>query len=135
RCAEKLSSRLRRLEERRRLYEESMRIYFPSLRSGDALFPEFEGVRFEAAGFEPYDKICAEMKRLSNWLHQQTKFADLLRWRTANLHYIVSEEGGSRPYERPLGWGLLLRHGDELRVVTPALWQQVPPENGFQLLL
>jgi hypothetical protein len=135
RCAEKLSARLRSLAERRRLYEESMRVYFPSLRCSDALFPEFDGFRFETAGFEPYDKICAEMKRLSNWLHQQTKFADLLRWRTANLHYIVSEEGVARPYELPLGWGLLLRDGDELRVVTPALWQQVPPENGFQLLL
>jgi hypothetical protein len=134
RCAEQIGVRLRKLHEQRCIYEASMRLHLPTLRQGDSLFPEFDGFRFEAAGFEPYDKITTEIRRLSARLHQQTKFADLLRWRAANLHYLVAEEGVAHPHELPAGWGLLLRRGEELELITPATWQEISEESALQLL-
>jgi hypothetical protein len=135
RCTAKLDARLRHLHEQRSLYESSMQVHLPSLRNGDTLFPEFDGYRYEAAGFEPYESISAEIRRLTNRLHRETKFANLLRWRAANLFYVVAEEGVAYPHELPAGWGLLLRSDCDLVLAAPAVWQEIPQENGLQLLL
>jgi len=134
RCALQLSARLARLHERRELYEESMRLHMPSLRNADTLFAEFDTYRFEAAGFEPYDKIVNELRALSARLHQQTKFAQLFRWRAANLHYVIAEEDVAKPHEIPYGWGLLIRRGDELVVVVEPTWQDATEEARMNLL-
>ena len=134
-CAEQIRDRLRVLHERRALYEESMRQYFPSLRCGDALFPEFEGFRFEAAGFEPYDRITAEIRQLSYRLHEHTKFANLLRWRAANLHYVVAEANVAAEHELPAGWGLLVRSGDDLELRSPAVWQEIAADASLRLVM
>ena len=112
-----------------------MRVHLPSLRERDALFPEFDGFHFEAAGFEPYDHLTAQIRRLSARLHGQTKLANLLRWRAAHLHYVVAEEGVARPHELPAGWGLLVRRDALLELRTPAVWQEIRDESAVQLLL
>jgi hypothetical protein len=134
RCAMQLSARLAKLHERRALYEESMRLHMPSLRNADTLFAEFDTCRFEAAGFEPYDKIVKELRTLSARLHQQTKFAQLFRWRAANLHYVIAEEEVAKPHELPYGWGLLIRRGDELAVLAEPTWQDATEEARMNLL-
>ncbi len=134
RCGELIGCRLRALHERRALYENSMRQHFPSLRCGDALFPEFEGFRFDAAGFEPYDRITAEIRQLSCRLHEHTKFASLLRWRAANLH-VVAEPNIAAEHELPAGWGLLIRCGEELEVAAPAVWQEIDADACLRLVL
>lgn len=135
RCAELIRRRLSALHEQRQLYEESMRIHLPSLHHGEALFPEFDGFRYAAAGFAPYDRITAQIARLSARLHQQTKFVNLLRWRAAHLHYVVAEEGVAHLHELPAGWGLLLRKDDHLEIIAPAIWQEIPEHHAFQLLI
>jgi len=135
RCAERIGCRLRVLHEQLALYEASMRVHFPSLRESDALFPEFDGFRFEAAGFAPYDHLAAQIRRLSGQLHGQTKFANLLPWRAAHLHYVAAEERVARLHALPGGWGLLVRCGAELELRAPAIWQEIPEENARQLLL
>ena len=134
RCAAQLSARLARLHERRALYEESMRLHLPSLRNGDTLFAEFDTCRFEAAGFEPYDKIVKEVRTLAARLHQQTKFAQLFRWRAANLHYVIAEEEVAKPHELPYGWGLLIRREDQLAVIVEPVWQDASDEARMNLL-
>ena len=134
RCAAQLSARLARLHERRALYEESMRLHLPSLRNGDTLFAEFDTCRFEAAGFEPYDKIVKELRTLAARLHQQTKFAQLFRWRAANLHYVIAEEEVAKPHELPYGWGLLIRREDQLAVIVEPVWQEASDEARMNLL-
>jgi len=129
-----LSARLARLHERRALYEESMRLHMPSLRNADTLFAEFDTCRFEAAGFEPYDKIVKELRTLSARLHQQTKFAQLFRWRAANLHYVIAEEEVAKPHELPYGWGLLIRRDDHLAVIVEPTWQDATDEARMNLL-
>jgi hypothetical protein len=134
RCAVQLSARLARLHERRALYEESMRLHLPSLRNADTLFAEFDTYRFEAAGFEPYDKIVKELRALTARLHQQTKFAQLYRWRAANLHYVIAEEEVAKPHELPYGWGLLIRREDQLAVIVEPTWQEATDEARMNLL-
>ena len=135
RCAVEIAARLAKLHERRALYEETMRVHFPSLRNADTLFAEFDSYRFEAAGFEPYDKLVKELRTLSARLHQQTKFAKLFRWRAANLHYVIAEEEVAKPHELPHGWGLLVRRQDALAVVVEPTWQDASEEARMNLLL
>jgi hypothetical protein len=134
RRAEEISIRLAQLHARRQLYEESMRVHFPSLRNGEALFPEFDGYRFEAAGYEPYDQLVAEIRTLSRRLHAQTKFSRLVRWKAANLHYVVAEPGVARSHELPAGWGLLVRAGEALETETAAVWQEASDHDRWNLL-
>lgn len=135
RCESPLTERLAHLHELKLLYEESMRSHFPSLRQGDALFPEFGGYRFEAAGFAPYEQIVAELRKLTHHLHSQTKFGKLMRWNAANVCYVVAEVGVARPAEIPHGWGLLVRSEEILQIVVPALWRDVADAHRWELLL
>ena len=135
RCAELIRRRLAALHEQRKLYEESMRVHLPSLHHGEALFPEFDGFAYAAAGFAPYDRITGEIAQLSARLHQQTKFANLLRWRAAHLHYVVAEAGVAQLHELPSGWGLLVANDNQLEIASPAIWQEIPTPNAFQLLI
>lgn len=130
-----LTSRLEKLCELRSLYESSMQQYFPTLRQGETLFPEFDVYRFEAAGFEPYDKIVAEMESLANRLHRQTKFDKLMRWKAANVHFLVVEENVLKAHELPHGWGLLVRSGDFLELRIKPLWQDASEASRWQLLM
>ena len=50
---------------------------------------------------------CEEMRTLAMRLHAQTKFAQLIRWKAANVHYLIAEEGIARPHELPFGMGAL----------------------------
>jgi hypothetical protein len=135
RCAGQISARLAKLHERRERYEASMRLHVPSLRNADALFPEFDSYRFEAAGYEPYDKLTRELRMLAGRLHGQTKFADLARWRAANVHYVVAEEAVVKPHELPHGWGLLVRQESGLVVQTEPIWHDATEEARMTLLL
>ncbi len=135
RCREQISARLAKLHERRERYEEGMRRHMPTLRQADTLFPEFDTYRYEAAGYEPYDKLTAELRMLAGRLHAQTKFSDLIRWRAANLHYVVAEPGVARTHELPAGWGLLVRVDEELRVEMEPTWQEATESARMTLLL
>ncbi len=135
RCEERIAARLQKLHELRALYEASMQTHFPTLRQGESLFPEFDIYSFEAAGFEPYDKILAQIKTLSRRLHAQTKFDKLLRWKAANVHYVVADPGVVRTHELPAGWGLLVRKEQALDVVVKAVWQEASEHSRWQLFL
>ena len=134
RCEQKLGARLARLRELKALYEDSMRRHFPTLRTGEALFPDFDGYRFEAAGFEPYEQIVRELRTLTRRLHGQTKLGKLIRWEAANLCYLVVEPEIVQLHEVPAGWGLLVRHGEWLEVVVAATWREVPDAYRWELL-
>lgn len=129
RCADALRQRLAVLRERQVRVEAEMAIHFPSIRTGDSLFPEFQTLDFERPGYERYQKIVEESRRLSARLHANTKFDRLLACHSANLYYIAAEPGVVREHELPTGWGLLQRAGDSLDVVTAPHWHEVPPAD------
>lgn len=134
-CERTIRERLAKLRERRVLYEGFLRVHHPSLRHGDELFPEFDGYRFEAVGYEPYERLVAEMRTLSGQLHARTKFARLARWQAANLHYVVAEPGIAEVSELPAGWGLLLREEGELHLAEAATWSPATEGQRWNLLL
>ena len=134
-CEKEIGERLVKLAERRRTYEGFLRQRYPALRLGEELFPEFDGYRFEAAGYEPYEKLTAEIRTLTARLHHRTKFARLARWQAANLHYVVAEAEVAQPCELPAGWGLLLREGEELLIAEEAVWHPATEQQRWNLLL
>ncbi len=135
RSREAILERLRKLHERKLVYEESMKLYYPTLRNGDCLFPDLDSYRFESSDYEPYNNLVAEIATLSRRLHAQTKFARLLQWRAANLHYVVAEPDVAQPHELPVGWGLLIRREGALELAVPAVWQDASEEQRWALLL
>ncbi len=113
------------LTERRLTLERLLKMHYPSLRHGDALWPEYETVAFERAGHAPYRKVVQELTTLSRQLHGGTKMESLLKWQAANLHYLVVEPGLVEPHEIPVGWGLLVRTGPRLELRIRPEWRDV----------
>ena len=58
-----------------------------------------------------------------------TKFDRLYRYKMANLHYLVAEEGLLGDQEVPVGWGLLIRQGDSLDLAIKPIWQSIGIEE------
>jgi hypothetical protein len=125
---------LERFTARKLRLEEVLRIHFPSIRNGDSLFPEYETLNFERPGYEDYQDVLEEIRRLSFQLHAKTKFDKLTKWRAANLHYVVAEPELFRIHELPAGWGLLLRSGDTLTPVIRPVFQDVDESQRLTLL-
>jgi hypothetical protein len=57
-----------------------------------------------------------------------TKFDRLFSYRLANLHYLVVEDAILEPHEGPTGWGLLVRRGEELQLLSKPIWQDLTVE-------
>jgi hypothetical protein len=127
--------KLKVLHERRQQAEHELKIHYPSIRNGDSLFQEFETLNFERPGYERYEKIIREMQRLSDRLHQNTKFDRLTKYGAANLLYVVAEPELVAPALLPVGWGLLEREGESLVLKSKPQWHEVAEEerlNFFQ---
>jgi hypothetical protein len=90
----------------------------PDLRKGEELFPEFDAVDLRGLRHQTHDQLTTELRVAQRKLYECTKFARLGRWRAASLLYLVVEEGLCEPFELPEGWGLLVRRGVELELVS-----------------
>lgn len=126
--------RLKTLAARKARHEETLRMHCPSIRNGDSLFPEYETLNFERPGWEAYQGVLDEMGMLSARLHGKTKFDRLTKWGAANLQYVVAEQGIFSGHELPAGWGLLLRHGDALELVSLPVFREVGEAQRLNLL-
>jgi hypothetical protein len=127
----------RRLEticERRQLLEGRLRAHYPSLRNGDSLFPEFDLPDFTAIGHRGYARLLRELRALQNRLYDCTKFDKLLRYRCANLYFIVLPEELFRDSEIPGGWGALVEADRALTLVRRPIWHETTAEFHFRLL-
>jgi hypothetical protein len=131
RSEEQLREQLKGLHARRFILEESLRRDFPTLREGETLFPEYDVYRFENVGGSPYQELLGEIYEVSRQLYSKSKFAKMLRWKGANLYYIVAEEGIADPSELPAGWGLIEQRMAGAAVVVKAVWQDAPDANRW----
>ena len=98
----------RRLEaicNRRQLLEARLRTHYPNLHNGDSLFPEFDSENFSAIGHRGYARLVRELQTLQNRLYDCTKFEKLIRYRCANLFFIVLPEQLFRESEVPCRLG------------------------------
>lgn len=108
--------RLATIERRRAVLERCLRVHFPSLRRGESLFAEFDSYEFETIGHRGYTRLLRERAALQAWLFSGTKFETLLRYRCANVCYIVATPELAGRIGAPGGWGVLVENGDELQL-------------------
>jgi len=126
--------RLTKLYQRRQLLEKNLRVHYPQLRIVDSLFSEFDSHDFSAIKHRGYARVLRELNSLQNRLFDCTKFETLLRYRSANLFFLVLPGELFREPEIPLGWGALVESNGVLELVCKPVWQESPPEGRLQLL-
>jgi hypothetical protein len=127
----------RRLEvicERRQFLETRLRANYPNLRNGDSLFPELDAQNFIAIGHHGYARLSRELRALQNRLYDCTKFEKLIRYRCANLFFLVLAEQLFHELEIPVGWGALVESNGALTLMRKPIWHEIPEENRIGLL-
>jgi len=134
-CDSELSGRqLEMICKRRQILETHLRAHYPSLRNSDSLFPEFDLQSFTAIGHRGYARISRELGTLQNRLYDCTKFEKLIRYRCANLFFLVVPEEIFRDREIPVGWGALVESNSALTLVRKPIWYETTEENRIRLL-
>lgn len=126
--------RLETICRRRRLLERRLHTHYPTLRNGDSLFPEFDLPDFTVIGHRGYARLLRELHAVQNRLYDCTKFDKLLRYRCANLYFLVLPEELFRDSEIPVGWGALVEATDALRLVRKPIWHETTAEYQIRLL-
>jgi hypothetical protein len=127
----------RRLEaicNRRQFLEARLCTHYPKLHNGELLFPEFDSENFSAIGHRGYARLVRELRALQNRLYDCTKFEKLIRYRCANLFFIVLPEQLFRESEVPVGWGVLVESNGALTLVRKPIWHDATSENRIHLL-
>ena len=119
---------------RREVLEARLRTHYPNLHNGDSLFPEFDFENFSAIGHRGYARLVRELRALQNRLYDCTKFEKLLRYRCANLFFIVLPELLFRESEVPVGWGALVESNNKLILVRKPIWNESTAANRLHVL-
>jgi len=126
--------RLEAICKRRQILETRLRVHYPSLRSADALFPELDSQSFAAIGHRGYARLIRELRTLQNRLYDCTKFDKLIRYRCANLFFLVLPEELFRDPEIPVGWGALVESNGALTLARKPTWRETTQEDRIRLL-
>ena len=126
--------RLRSLVRRRDVLEKHLRIHYPTLRTGDSLFAEYDSHDFDAIAHRGYRRILRESAALENRLFGGTKFECLIRYRCANLFFLVLPNELFRQTDAPAGWGVLVELSGTLELVRKPVWQENTEEARTRLL-
>lgn len=132
---EKALARLKTLVQRKTKLESLLKIHCPHLARGEFLFPEFDNYDFESLEHKAHSRVIRQIRETQSALSYKTKFERMFRYKLANLHYLVLEEGLIKAHEVPLGWGLLVhKKDDNLELVeAPALQTISIPMQVFFL--
>lgn len=126
--------RLDVIGKRRQILEKYLRMHFPGLRVADSLFPEFDSHDFAIIGHRGYARVLRELKSLQNRLCGCTKFDKLIRYRCANLFFLVLPNELFRDSEIPVGWGALVESDGALTLMRKPVWQETAVETQVRLL-
>lgn len=122
----KALARLNTLVQRKARIESLLKIHLPHLARGDSLFPEFDQYDFESLEHESHSRVLRLIRETQSALSYKTKFDRMFRYKLAHLHYLVLERDIIKPHEVPLGWGLLVRKGDDdLELLEPPTRQNI----------
>src|SRR5207247_754030 len=132
--SESARRRLEAICNRRQILEARLRTHYPNLHNGDSLFPEFDSENFSAIGHRGYARLVRELQTLQNRLYDCTKFEKLIRYRCANLFFIVLPEQLFRESEVPVGWGALVESDGALTLARNPIWQDAAAEDRIRLL-
>jgi len=133
-CSAVTAKRLEKVFQRRQVLEKNLRIHYPALRIPDSLFADFDSHNFAAIEHRGYARVLRELSALQNRLYDCTKFERLIRYRCANLFFLVVSNGLFREPEIPFGWGALIDSEGELVLVRKPFWHDVTSANRLKLL-
>lgn len=126
--------RLRSLNLRKQILEKHLRIHYPTLRTGDSLFAEYDSHDFDAIGHRGYRRIVRESTALQNRLFGGTKFECLVRYRSANLFFLVLPNDLSGTSDTPEGWGILAEENGSLHLRRRPIWHDNSEQSRARLL-
>jgi hypothetical protein len=133
-CSDATRERLRSVSRRREVLEKHLRIHYPTLRTGDSLFPEYDSHDFSAIGHHNYGRVLREFTALQNRLNGGRKFECLVRYRCANLFFLVLPRELFCESELPLGWGALVESDEALALMRRPIWHDNGAETRFRFL-
>jgi hypothetical protein len=119
---------------RRQVLEKHLRIHYPTLRTGDTLFPEWEAHDFDAIEHRGYRRLTRELAALQRQLRDGRKFEKLTRYACANLFFLVLPNDLRREAETPLGWGLLVEQGGLLVLRRKPAWHECAEDARLRVL-
>jgi hypothetical protein len=126
--------RLLSLTRRREVLEKHLRVHYPTLRTGDSLFAEYDSHDFDTIGHRGYRRVLKESAALENRLFGGTKFECLVRYRCANLFFLVLPNELFQRAHAPTGWGLLVEVDGSLKLVRKPAWHDNAAEARLRLL-
>lgn len=115
-------ARLETVYRRRQVLEKHLRIHYPTLRTGDTLFPEWEAHDFAAIEHRGYRRVTRQLVALQRQLREGRKFEKLARYGCANLFFLVVPNELLCEPEAPLGWGLLVEKSGSLTIKRKPVW-------------
>ncbi|HSI84832.1 MAG: hypothetical protein ACAI35_20450 [Candidatus Methylacidiphilales bacterium] len=129
----KVQERLKTLVDRKTRLEELLKMHCPHLAQGESLFPEYDSYNWSSLGHKSHAFVLRKIREAQSALSFKTKFFKMFSYKLAHLHYLVMEPGIIKPHEAPVGWGLLVREGENtLRLEAAPARQEISP--GMQLL-
>lgn len=127
--------KLEALTVRREIIERNLRVHYPTLRTGESLFPDFDAFDFSRLEHRGYARVTREGAALQQRLSDCIKFEKLARYRCANLFYLViAEPLREMAFELPGGWGVLVERGGELDLVRKPEWHDANDANRVRFL-
>lgn len=127
-------ARLESVYRRRQILEKHLRIHYPTLRTGETLFPEWDAHDFGAIEHRGYQRVTRELTALQNQLRDGRKFEKLARYGCANLFYLVLPNELLREPEAPLGWGLLVAADGALTLRRKPVWHESAEPARLRIL-
>jgi hypothetical protein len=133
-CSSVTRERLRAVARRREILEKHLRVQYPTLRTGDSLFPEYDSHDFAAIGHRNYSRVLREFTALQTRLNGGRKFETLVRYRCANLFYLVVPNELFREEETPVAWGVLIESDGALALRRKPIWHDNAAENRLRFL-
>jgi hypothetical protein len=99
-----------------------------------SLFAEYDSHDFDTIAHRGYRRVLRESAALENWLFGGTKFECLIRYRCANLFFLVLPNELFRQTDAPTGWGILVELSGSLELVRKPVWQENTEEARTRLL-
>lgn len=133
-CKAAIVERLESVNRRRLNLETQLRIHYPALRIPDSLFSEFDPHNFLAIEHRGYTRVLRQQSALQNRLFDCTKFEKLIRYRCANLFFLVLPSELLRESEIPVSWGALIESGGSLSLARKPTWHDATEESRTRFL-
>lgn len=133
-CTPATRERLATVTKRRQTLERHLRVHYPTLRTGDSLFPEFDSHNFAAIENRSYARVVREFGALQNRIYGATKFECLTRYRCANLFFLVLPNELYREPELPPDWGVLVESDGTLMLQRKPVWHDNSAEQRLRFL-